>query len=1045
MLLTRSKSMYFRKKLINWIRICKRLISISQKAPYYHNIRLKWIILNRWLKYISIVKLNPTPGIISFIQKKVFLLPDYNNTLKKSGFEKSVYIDNNRLNQTITEFSSIFKRWKIFTQEEILFHLLNNKIKLLYRLKILQYCFMAIKTGLEKSVYIKLLKQEITIFPIVRVLSDIEQIIKRFNSPRRKSLFTIVKKNNKKYIKYIIKDGQTSLSFKSFMTEFMNTTNSRISTEQRMISDYFENRGTQQFNDLKAPDRFHPIVPQIMQKVIGKEFSDPHEFTANGRSVTVPGGYKLTRIKFAYQYGLGIIGWQLFWTADGAMEIESPPRGSWSTASLGNNELIIPKDDFMSGLEYLYDSDVIVGVRIKLFFAGFTKWIGGKTSLSTLSVYMDCTNSCEREEYEDIRDSNLHPDEVSDPAYPYNFVIGLAGVITSGRATCLGLVIRKVVKQNLFSYSWVGDALWKAELERSEANPLESLPPIDLYSVPTHLSNFVPSHPTGATMAAAATETAPPVGVVEAGDSLTMSMLNSSSAADSYSYESQEREGEEEHNINSDLISSVGSLEETDTQSSFPNSAASDDEESLDTTANEGNNEEKKESLPLPKPRQRRMGISNPVNSQPIAVPVKSTKEPLTSSEVQFFDVLRMRTTELSHARSRTAEFARNLWTNKNLRLDSVLCKLVVIRIVRGLSLWLFNALSKRLMPLSLSEKPALKLLRNSKVLISKADAVRNRVNMILNNANLLESSAQLWTGKHLLSPKERALKAAHHQQIAAMRAEAAKVKRDENLLRLQAVIDEKRGLAQMPKLTLSNYIVNNYRLKLAAARHKESLLERMTLEDVKTGLFGSNSKEKLLSREQMQAIHESLRGQQLKLKDVTSLERLIDDVVDEEGEIAGQQAQRTIDLPKKSVRHRTDLIPMQSTVPNNRRKLSTLPPRPEGSKLNDTMALRLHNAGLVSNRSRTPLVLTDRIGSPELSTNLTQKPRGRAYSILEFNPAILPESSLTLTDSIDSPTAEHRDKRRTSPIRRTQARSNTTTTVTTARSNTMMSSRSKK
>ena len=194
-----------------------------------------------------------------------------------------------------------------------------------------------------------------------------------------------------------------------------------------------------------------------------------------------------------------------------------------------------------------------------------------------------------------------------------------------------------------------------------------------------------------------------------------------------------------------------------------------------------------------------------------------------------------------------------------------------------------------------------------------------------------------------------------------------------------------------------------------------------------------------------MQAIHESLRGQQLKLKDVTSLERLIEDVVDEEGEIAEQQAQRTIDLPSKSVRHRTDLIPMQSTVQNNRRKLSTLPPRPEGSKLNDTMALRLHNAGLVSNRSRTPLVLTDRVGSPELSTNLTQKPRGRAYSILEFNPAILPECSLTLTDSISSPpTAEHKDKRRTSPIRRTQARSNTTT-VTTARSNTMMSSRSKK
>jgi hypothetical protein len=986
MLLTRSKSMYFRKKLMNWIRICRRLNSISRNALYYQTTRTKWVIFNRWLKYIAIEKLNPTPGIVAMLKRKAQLIPDFDQTLQRNGFEKSVYVDNERLQHSTSEFKSVFSRWKMLTQEDILFRLLSDRAQKMFRLSLLQKCFWAMKTGLDIADYMKLIREDPPIFPLVRARADIDQAVKTFIVVRRKSIATVMRRNNRKYVKFVIKDGQTSLSFKSFMTAFKASTNARISTEQRMISDYFEVRGTQQFFDVHAPARDHPIVPQIMAKVTGREFADPHTFTADGRSITVPGGYKLSRVKFAFQYGVGIIGWQLFWTADGAKELESPPRGSWTSASLGANEFVIPKEDFVTGLEYLYDSDVIVGVRLKLLVGGFTKWIGGKTSLSTLGVYMDCDNAAPREEYEDVRDSALDPDELKDPALPYKFVIGFTGVITAGRTTCLGLVIRKVTKQNLFSYNWVGDALWKAEVEKSEAAAEATLPSIDLYSMPTHLSQYV---------------TGPPVGppLVDGGDSITMSHVPSLTT--------EEKE---------DMASTVESLAET--ESLAESSTMAEDDESVGSHSQSQSGAE----APKPKPRARRMGISNPVVAKLMNThTVAAAKEALTSSEVQFFDVLRMRTTELSHARSRAVEFARNLWTDKNLRLDSTLSKLVVIRVVRGLSMWLFNALSKRMMPESHTEKSALKLLRNAKVLLSKADGVRNRANIILVNADLLESSAQLWTGKHLLSPKERALKAAHHQKIAQMRKEAAKVKRDENFLRLQAVIDEKRGLAQMPKLTLSHYVVNNYRLKLAAARHKESLLERMSLEDVKTGLFGSNLKEKLLSKEQMQAIHESLRSQQLKLKDTTSLERLVDGVVDEEAGLAEQEGRRTIDLPRKSVRRTTGTM-IAPVVPRATLKPIAENSPPKNRKLSESVALRLNSSSLVNHRARTPLVMTDRIGSPEnghsrAATSEDKTGRatgGRSYSILEFNPLILPEVPAPISSTNTSPS-----RRRTSPNRR--------------------------
>eukprot|EP01032_Pedospumella_encystans_P010080 gene10080-11812_t len=696
-----------------------------------------------------------------------------------------------------------------------------------------------------------------------------------------------------------------------------------------------------------------------MARVSGKQFSDPHQITADGRSIAIPGGYKLSKVKFAFQYGFGVIGWQLFWSADGAKDLESPQRGAWHTASLTTHEFLIPKDDFLAGVEYLYDGDVMVGLRLKLFFGGFTRWLGGKTSLSTLSVYLD-VSLAEREAYEDERDSGLHPDQINNPAFPFNFVIGFTGSITANRTTCLGLVVRKVIKQNLFSYSWVGDALWKEEVEKSEKDAMSTLPSIDLYSMPTHLSNYVTTAPVGPQL--------------DGGDSLTMP-----------SFETENQDSVEE-----------ASVAESQAESTLQASNATEDEEASIDSADESSQQTGSvaESIPLPvKPRARRMGVSNPVVAKLLAPPQERPNEPLTSSEVQFFDVLRMRTTELSHARSRALDFARNLWTNKGFRLDSSLNKLVTIRMVAGLTRWYFNGISKRLMPQSVNEKPALVMLRRSRQLLSKADTVRLRVERMLSNADVLASSAQPWTGKHLLSPKERALRAEHNKRVAAIRAEAAKVKRDENFLRLQAVIDEKRGLAQMPKLTLSVFVVNNYRLKLAAARHKESLLERMSLEEVKTGLFGSNLREKLLSKEQMQAIHESLRSQQLKLKDVTSLDRLIDDVVEEEGGIAekDKRLKSSTAASRKSSRQVNQIV-------------APIVPRPgsgahtASGKLSAQMALRLNAASLVNGRTRSPPMMTDRISAPPSPDRGTVSTPGRtfgresrSYSILEMNPFILP------------------------------------------------------
>jgi hypothetical protein len=48
------------------------------------------------------------------------------------------------------------------------------------------------------------------------------------------------------------------------------------------------------------------------------------------------------------------------------------------------------------------------------------------------------------------------------------FVIGLSGVFTGSKLTSLGLVVRKIKSQNIFSYDWVHDAIVAGAKDKAE-------------------------------------------------------------------------------------------------------------------------------------------------------------------------------------------------------------------------------------------------------------------------------------------------------------------------------------------------------------------------------------------------------------------------------------------------------------------------------------------------------------------------------------------------------------------------------------------------
>ena len=71
--------------------------------------------------------------------------------------------------------------------------------------------------------------------------------------------------------------------------------------------------------------------------------------------------------------------------------------------------------------------------------------------------------------------------------------------------------------------------------------------------------------------------------------------------------------------------------------------------------------------------------------------------KPLTKSEEQFFDVVRMRTTEVKVAHMRSIDFAKRVFKSKYVRADPQLSKLATVRMLCSITKWLFESLSKKL------------------------------------------------------------------------------------------------------------------------------------------------------------------------------------------------------------------------------------------------------------------------------------------------------------------------------------------------------------
>eukprot|EP01033_Poteriospumella_lacustris_P015028 gene15028-10748_t len=959
MLIARSHRMYSRKVLRNHLRLCRRLAAIDRLAPFYYAMRRKWLLFNAWLQHVERAKLHPSAGFARSIRRRLALHPDFHRTLQARGFISRAYTEDARLRAVASEFAVVFSRWKMYTQESVLFRMMHERVTKLVRLATLRKFFWGLRHQLSvlDPAHERQMRATLpTCFPMLQLRADLDQITKRFIPLRKKLLPQTIRSKNARVIHRRKADSKDGLTFKKFLAAFAAEVSVRISLEQRLLFEAFEDRGGQQFVHRRVPesrtDDAQGLVPVIMSKLeAASEFADPRD------EDVVPGGFRLAKLKFAMVIDDGfvitssaVLGWQLLWTAEGCTEIESKPRGLWHAAGMTVQEIVVPKDDFVVGVEYLYDGAAMVAVRCRFFRGGWSRWAGGKTSLSTLSVYLPC-DAGPLEDFEAER--LLTEDERRSPALPYAFVMGLTGLVYHQRVTCLGLIVRKVRRQGLFAYHWVQDRLEQRRLDEGTAasGALDQLPSVaGVESLPSAVDVANPLADKGAAearraAAAAAAETDQPLYGPQAAAAAAQRLHS----ADGGGVVGTEERG----GVDNDVIPMGESL----TLSHAPDDLSRVGFESLpqplgrgggggggfdDGDGDDGDSDEEHDVF-ADDAASGAAGSATATGAsafQTFDEDGNVRDDVLTRAEQQFFDTIRMRMTELAAAKQRVVDFARFLWSTPTLRGDGDLKRLLTLRIITGLARWLFNALSRRLLPVCGTEKQGLRLAKQGRRALAKGKGLCRQAARYRDMAAALEQRRMPWTGKGLLAPAERAAKKEHLATIAALLEQVRALDEEGAALQERGAALQKAGERLMPRLSLSAAVYDNFRHKVAAARHKETLLERMTIDDVKKGLFGANMKETLLNRDQMQAIHASLRDRKIELKDTTSLQRLLADVLaDEAATRDADHARRLRERRQQTLGCRWGAAPLLSQSAS----LSRLPP-PRGLDPREHVSLALQS-----------------------------------------------------------------------------------------------------
>jgi hypothetical protein len=811
----RSKHMMNRKRLSNWIRICFRLIKVYRHMPKYHKAKKMWSVFNRWLKYFEAARQNSTQDVITEARKRWELRKGFSELLKNRGFELTYCSPfSPKIKKMLNDQRAIFMRWKEYCQDKIIARRVSDMVRFRYKQLLLKKIFGRWKySALDYSELCRVLANETEQASVLVNRGDIDQIMKRFIIRKRKSFSNRLRALNSGYFFVLKKHAKKTESFKKYIHQFASSIDLRINQESTMLLDSFENRGCITYKDT--------IHLSPMQKLLkSTRFCDPsyHKYEPVPFGLVVRGGYLLSCIRVAFKRHVGLIGWQLVWDGDGLPTVESKTRGPLSGIAVAVTEFEIKSRDFLMAVEYCCESEEIIAIRFKTFLTGWSKWLGSKPSLTAVTIKLgsDLPDP-------DPRGSEYHisgKDEAKDPALPSAYIIGLLGMESPNKASCIGVVVRRVMRQNVFSYHWCGEGketrYFQApipvtlEQKHRETSDADSMP---LQAAEELISWEDFSREQCIKVAAEMKAKAD----AEAASKAEADVETAALAEAMHAHLGEEGTGiDDKPDVKERFLPDIVIDSKSSRQGKRSAFGALVGDGQITKASEDETKVKKKDKDDI----------------------MDDDDKPISAAEEVFFDILRMRTIELKALQKRSVDFARRLWFKKTLRSNSKAEPQLSmsLQILKALTKWFFESLSKKLSPLCGAEKEFKHIKRELRSLSSKKAQNTFKLASARGSAesHRKSESDQPWFGKSFMGPLERVQRRKFmetlkelEERVLIVEAEIAESTQTEHALLHR--LDE---LA--PRIFLCETFCRNIWIKISAAKHKKSLLERMTFDALK-------------------------------------------------------------------------------------------------------------------------------------------------------------------------------------------------------------------
>lgn len=208
---------YFRMR--RYLQICARYRAVYRAMPRYHLLRTKYVAFNRWLSFLETLYALRTRDLSRQYKRRRALASGLDALLREQRLVATHY-DPDFLNALTGTRRALFLRWALYTQRQVAFRDLTQRLRGLHRLRFLRRVLWAWRHGAAPRFSYPFRSSEPPRGKALRLMADVGVVRGWFVATERLSLARRITIRNRKWARSLRDSVTSGQSFKKGMSDY---------------------------------------------------------------------------------------------------------------------------------------------------------------------------------------------------------------------------------------------------------------------------------------------------------------------------------------------------------------------------------------------------------------------------------------------------------------------------------------------------------------------------------------------------------------------------------------------------------------------------------------------------------------------------------------------------------------------------------------------------------------------------------------------------------------------------------------------------------